>query len=72
MRTILSAVETATKQALEKKKLPVLCAGGVMSNRMLQERMRVRFGARFAEPVLSGDNAVGAAILAALQNGEKL
>lgn len=43
-----------------------------MSNRMLQERMRVRFGARFAEPVLSGDNAVGAAILAALQNGEKL
>lgn len=72
LRTILSAVETATKQALEKKKLPVLCAGGVMSNRMLQERMRVRFGARFAEPVLSGDNAVGAAILAALQNGEKL
>ena len=72
LRTVLSAVEAATKQALQKKKLSVLCAGGVMSNRMLQERMRARFGARFAEPVLSGDNAVGAAILAALQNGEKL
>lgn len=72
LRTILSAVETATAQALAERKLPVLCAGGVMSNRMMQARMRSRFGARFAEPVLSGDNAVGAAILAAAQNGEKL
>lgn len=72
LKTILSAVETATAQALKIKALPVLCAGGVMSNRMLQKRMRDRFDARFAEPVLSGDNAVGAAILAALQNGEDL
>jgi N6-L-threonylcarbamoyladenine synthase len=43
-----------------------------MSNRVLQNRMRERFGARFAEPVLSGDNAVGAAILAGLQNGENI
>ncbi|MBQ8143702.1 MAG: DNA-binding protein [Butyricicoccus sp.] len=72
LKTILSAVETATAQAIKSDLLPVLCAGGVMSNRMLQKRMSDRFGARFAEPVLSGDNAVGAAILAALQNGEKL
>ncbi len=72
LKTILSAVETATAQAVREKKLPVLCAGGVMSNRMLQEHMRAKFGARFAEPVLSGDNAVGAAILAAMQNGEQL
>ena len=70
LKTISSAVETATSQALKQKKLPVLCAGGVMSNRMLQKRMKEKFGAKFAEPVLSGDNAVGAAILAAMQNGE--
>lgn len=72
LNTVLSAVEAATAQALKRKKLPVLCAGGVMSNRVLQNRMRERFCAKFAEPVLSGDNAVGAAILAALQNGEDL
>ena len=70
LNTVLAAVERSTEQALKQKRLPVLCAGGVMSNRVLQDRMRKRFGARFAEPVLSGDNAVGAAILAALQNGE--
>ena len=72
LNTVLAAVEKATEQALKKKRLPVLCAGGVMSNRVLQDRMRARFGARFAEPVLSSDNAVGAAILAALQNGENI
>lgn len=72
LNTISSAVEIATAQALKNKKMPVLCAGGVMSNRLLQKRMKERFGARFAEPVLSGDNAVGAAVLAALQNGEIL
>lgn len=72
VRTICAAVERATAQAIEKKSLPVLCAGGVMSNRLIQNRMHQHFGARFAEPVLSGDNAVGAAVLAAIQHGEKL
>ena len=72
LHTVLAAVEKSTEQALKQKRLPVLCAGGVMSNRVLQNRMKERFGARFAEPVLSGDNAVGAAILAALQNGESI
>ena len=72
IRTICAAVENATAQAIREKKLPVLCAGGVMSNRMIQRRMAERFGARFAEPRLSGDNAVGAAVLAAVQHGETL
>lgn len=72
VRTICAAVERATAQAMERKNLPVLCAGGVMSNRLIQRRMHERFGARFAEPVLSGDNAVGAAVLAAVQHGETL
>ena len=72
IETIGNAVEKATMQAVKQYPLPVLCAGGVMSNRALQERMARRFGARFAEPVLSGDNAVGVAVLAAKQNGEVL
>lgn len=67
-----SAVMDATRQAVEKTNLPVLCAGGVMSNRRLQQRMRDAFGAHFAEPVLSGDNAVGVAVLAAILSGELL
>lgn len=67
-----SAVMEATRQAVEQTGLPVLCAGGVMSNRRLQQRMHDAFGAKFAEPTLSGDNAVGAAVLAAVLSGELL
>ncbi|MGN1014872.1 MAG: DNA-binding protein [Butyricicoccus sp.] len=63
--TVAAAVLKATAQAKQKHPLPVLCAGGVMSNRMVQQAMHRQFGAKFAEPVLSGDNAVGVAVLAA-------
>lgn len=67
--TIGNAIEKATKQAKQIYDLPVLCAGGVMSNQALQVRMAQTFGAKFAEPLLSGDNAVGVAVLAAKQQG---
>ena len=67
---VSAAVIRATEQAVQQTGLPVLCAGGVMSNRLLQQRMKDAFGARFAEPVLSGDNAVGVAVLAAMLSGE--
>ncbi len=67
---VSAAVIRATEQAVHKTGLPVLCAGGVMSNRLLQQRMKDAFGAKFAEPVLSGDNAVGVAVLAAMLSGE--
>ncbi len=67
---ISSAVIEATRQAVTRLHLPVLCAGGVMSNRLLQQRMCDTFGAYIAQPVLSGDNAVGVAVLAARLNGE--
>jgi N6-L-threonylcarbamoyladenine synthase len=44
---------------------PLVCAGGVMSAKMLREEMERRFGAFTAEPSLSSDNAVGVAALAA-------
>ncbi len=67
---VSEAVMKATAQAVQKLRLPVLCAGGVMSNRLLQQRMKRQFGAYFAEPMLSGDNAVGVAVLAATLSGE--
>lgn len=72
IETITYAVDRATEQAKLNYNAPVLCAGGVMSNKNLQEHMSKKFGAFFAKPELSGDNAVGAAILAAKQNGENL
>ena len=43
--------------------LPVLFAGGVASNRMLQQRLSEAVGARFAAPGFSSDNAAGIAVL---------
>ena len=67
LETVANAVVKATEQAMARYDCPVLCAGGVMASRVLRERMEKAFGARvsFAEPVLSGDNAVGVAVLAA-------
>ena len=48
------------------RSLPVVFSGGVASNSMLRERMR-EFAPVFAEPLFSTDNAMGIAVLAALQ-----
>lgn len=49
--------------------LPVLFAGGVMSNSIIKKALTEKFGAYFAEPVFSADNAAGAAVLAARREG---
>lgn len=62
--SVIGAVERATRQALERYPgLPVLCAGGVASNRLLRETMIESCGAVFAQPRFSTDNAMGVAIL---------
>ena len=48
-------------------KLPLLYAGGVMSNSILQKQLSERFGGFFAPPAFSSDNAAGVAYLAALR-----
>ena len=53
-----------TEHLLEKyPNTPVLYAGGVMSNRYLQSRLRGVCDASFAEPAFSADNAAGIALL---------
>lgn len=49
-------------------KLPLVFAGGVMSNSIISKSLTERFGATFASPELSSDNAVGIAVLTALQH----
>ena len=47
--------------------LPILCAGGVMSNSIIRKAMEKKFGAYFAAPEFSSDNACGTAILASMK-----
>ncbi len=55
-------------QALKREfgEMPVLFSGGVSSNRALRTYFSENYGALFAEPAFSADNAAGVAVLAAL------
>ncbi len=55
-----------TKNALEEVTMPVLYAGGVMSNSIIKDMIKKQgFDARFALPEFSSDNAAGTALLCA-------
>jgi N6-L-threonylcarbamoyladenine synthase len=59
-----AAVEAMTEALLkEYGKLPLLYAGGVMSNSILQKQLKEKFGGYFAPAVFSSDNAAGVAYL---------
>ena len=51
--------------------MPVLFAGGVMSNRYMREKLKDNFEAYFSEPAFSADNAAGIALLCRRKNTEK-
>lgn len=69
MNCIVSCIADATRTALAQYPgLPVVFSGGVASNSILRERMR-EFAPVFAEPQYSTDNAMGIAVLTALQEG---
>ena len=50
--------------------MPLVFAGGVMSNSIIKNRLKNRFDPIFAEPNFSSDNAVGVAVLAAIKAGK--
>ena len=68
MLAVFSCVEAAQK---EFGGLPLLLMGGVASNSLLRAEAEKRFGAVTAPAEYSSDNAVGAALLAARQSGER-
>lgn len=68
LESIFSAINGMTEYALEKYgPLPVIYAGGVMSDKIIREKLESRFEAYFAEPDYSCDNASGTAVYAALK-----
>ena len=72
--TVCGVVLRATQEAQRRwPGLPVLCSGGVASNRQLRRVLESRCGALFAQPQYSTDNAMGTAILTwrALEEGKK-
>lgn len=70
--TIMDVLLRATAEAQKRwPGLPVLCSGGVASNRQIRAAMEKSCGAVFAQPQYATDNALGVAILArrALEQG---
>lgn len=64
---IYVSIKAMTEFALEKYgKLPVVYAGGVMSDKIIRSKLEKDFESYFAEPDFSCDNAAGTAIFAAI------
>ncbi len=67
LQYISDVVAKMTSYAIEKYgKMPVVYAGGVMSNTIIRKNIKEKFNAYFAEPEFSCDNAAGVAYLASL------
>jgi len=67
---ICKTLERMTEVLLEDfPGLPLLFSGGVCSNAMLQTQLYERFGAYFAAPEYSADNAAGPALLCLRKRG---
>lgn len=65
---ICSTIYSMTEFALEScGDLPIVYAGGVMSDKLIRDRLLKKFDAFFAEPDFSCDNAVGTAVFAAIK-----
>ncbi|MBQ2780774.1 MAG: peptidase M22 [Clostridia bacterium] len=68
--SVESALVSMTEQLLAQYgDVPVVYAGGVMSNTLLRSALKDRFNGIFAPPVYSADNAAGIAVLTALRAG---
>lgn len=65
---IYSTIYEMTKFALDiYGNMPIVYAGGVMSDKLIRDKLLQKFDAFFAEPDFSCDNAVGTAVFAAIK-----
>lgn len=70
IESVLAAVDSMTEYAIaEIGDLPVVYAGGVMSDKIIRDKLESKYGAYFASPEFSCDNAAGTAVYAALSEG---
>ena len=56
-------IEMCSQITDERGQVPVLFAGGVMSNTYMREAISSKFDAYFSSPAFSADNAAGVALL---------
>lgn len=69
---ITDAVRLMTEHALlEFGDLPLIYAGGVMSNSIIRNKISTEFGGHFASPDYSSDNAAGTSYLAYIKEQRK-
>ena len=69
LRTVADAVLRATRAARKNERLPVLVSGGVSANELLRAAFSEEPEVFFAQNGLGGDNALGAALLTAREEG---
>jgi N6-L-threonylcarbamoyladenine synthase len=68
---IAAALDKMTELVLkEYGNLPIVYAGGVMSNSIIRTRFTKKYGGMFADPEYSSDNAVGVAVLTTIKAGQ--
>lgn len=73
LKHICSVLERLTENALnEHGEMPIVFAGGVMSNSYIRKRMTDLFGGLFAESEFSCDNAAGIARLTSLKHNKEI
>lgn len=66
-----TVVDCMTVRLIEQYgELPLVYAGGVMSNKIIAEHIAGKYGGCFAEPCYSADNAAGIALLAAIKHNK--
>ncbi|MCD7873376.1 MAG: peptidase M22 [Clostridiales bacterium] len=64
----VSIEKTAENLILKYGDMPMVFAGGVSSNKTIKKNLSRKFGALFAEPAFSSDNAAGIAVYAYLKS----
>jgi N6-L-threonylcarbamoyladenine synthase len=69
---IYSAIDDTVSELINKYgNLPVVFSGGVMSNKIIREKLESKYNSYFAEPAFSADNAAGIAVLSSICNKRK-
>ena len=72
LKYIEKTLDTMCGNILEQYgRMPVLFAGGVMADRLIRKTLKDKYGAHFASPEFSSDNASGTAILASKKYNAK-
>ncbi len=68
LKFVEKTLDVLSENLREQYSLPILYAGGVMSNKMIKDTLSKRKDTYFAESAFSSDNAAGVALLAAMRH----